>query len=771
MAGGKKGRGTSGKSKASNPFETVGNKRKRPVVLNHRVKGAVRDVGRSRAKGDERRKAGLLGELARERRENEFDDKRIGEGEPGLDEDDKMLLRFQRERAARSRGGARARRGAYALDDDGGFGDLTHGGVPLSEGAIRASETFFFDGDEAGPADRRAEQAAHFGDGAEDARARTKDFIGDMIDKTKQEREERKAWGQRLAADLEKMDEGFGDLAKLLDFRDKDKRELDEDDYEVELRSMAFEKRVQASNPSVSPEERARARLEDLRRLESLRTQRLEGRDVGPAKRRRVDDPWARDKSDPWYGMTKPEGYEEEEEAAEEPEAAAEEEASDVPYVFDALPQTAAELEALVDAHAARRGDVALVLERLVAGFTPRLARANLPSYERFCEAVVAAAVAAGDGLWRGDDAAGAVAAYASCLGSVLEDLDPAAAAALVERALLAPAVEAGGGAPSPGAVLALKALARYDAVLCSADDDAGRVAHLATLALAKALGAGGRGDAGAVAAGCLAAAACLEYAGLNARGRTAWVPELFAFVASAIQALAGDEPPLLPGAVAPQAAAAVVKAAAAWTPRDDAAAPPRVALRGAAAATDAAFCAALVGALASLAAEAVAFTVCDANRAAAPDLARPLRRGLKALRKTLKKRKAHAGLVQAVDDAAAALDAARRRALDHRAAEAAARAERAAAPDVAPTLEPRLERRLVVRKDAHLDKTPKAELKKLKKEMKKEHKGALRELRKDAAFLADEAARTTRAAKDAKTTDRQKNYAWLQTQAQRGWQ
>ena len=65
--GGKKGAGK------KNPFETVGNKRKRPVVLNHRVKGAVRDVGRSRAKADERRKAGLLGELARERRENAFE--------------------------------------------------------------------------------------------------------------------------------------------------------------------------------------------------------------------------------------------------------------------------------------------------------------------------------------------------------------------------------------------------------------------------------------------------------------------------------------------------------------------------------------------------------------------------------------------------------------------------------------------------------------------------------------------------------------------------
>ena len=109
--GGKRG----SKSGGSNPFETVGNKRKRPVALNHRVKGAVRDVSKSRAKGDERRKLGLLGELARERRENEFEDKRIGENEPGLDEDDKMLLRFQRERTSRNKHGAAGKRGVYAL--------------------------------------------------------------------------------------------------------------------------------------------------------------------------------------------------------------------------------------------------------------------------------------------------------------------------------------------------------------------------------------------------------------------------------------------------------------------------------------------------------------------------------------------------------------------------------------------------------------------------------------------------------------------------------
>ena len=157
-------------AKTNNPFDAVGNKRKRPVALNHRAKGAVRDVGRSRAKGDERRRRGLLKDLARETRENVFEDQRLGEG---LDEDDAMLLRFQRERTKRTR---TSRRG---LDEE-----LTHGGKPLSDAAISAA--FFGDEGE----DRRAKESVqeHFGTGDDYEK---RDFVGDMIAQTKQEREER----------------------------------------------------------------------------------------------------------------------------------------------------------------------------------------------------------------------------------------------------------------------------------------------------------------------------------------------------------------------------------------------------------------------------------------------------------------------------------------------------------------------------------------------------------------------------------------------------
>ena len=78
-------------SKTNNPFDAVGNRAQASRRVNHRAKGAVRDVGRSRAKGDERRRRGLLKDLARETRENVFEDQRLGEG---LDEDDAMLLVF-----------------------------------------------------------------------------------------------------------------------------------------------------------------------------------------------------------------------------------------------------------------------------------------------------------------------------------------------------------------------------------------------------------------------------------------------------------------------------------------------------------------------------------------------------------------------------------------------------------------------------------------------------------------------------------------------------
>ena len=206
----------------------------------------MRDVGRSRAKGDERRRRGLLKDLARETRENVFDDQRLGEG---LDEGDAMLLRFQR-------GTKRTRTSRRGLDEE-----LTHGGKPLSDAAISAA--FFGDEgeDEARPKNLSEE---HFGTGDDYEK---RDFVGDMIAQTKQEK--RETTSQRAArpgpggpgARL------LGTWPNLLSFRaNKPDRNDDDDDYDRDLRALATERRVKATDPSIAPSEAARARLDALKR-------------------------------------------------------------------------------------------------------------------------------------------------------------------------------------------------------------------------------------------------------------------------------------------------------------------------------------------------------------------------------------------------------------------------------------------------------------------------------------------------------------------------
>mmetsp|Transcript_24273 Transcript_24273/g.73028 ORF Transcript_24273/g.73028 Transcript_24273/m.73028 type:complete len:224 (+) Transcript_24273:177-848(+) len=91
------------------------------------------------------------------------------------------------------------------------------------------------------------------------------------------------------------------------------------------------------------------------------------------------------------------------------------------------------------------------------------------------------------------------------------------------------------------------------------------------------------------------------------------------------------------------------------------------------------------------------------------------------------------------------------------------------AAPAAPPeTLEPRVEMNTIASKPT--ERTRKGELKKLQRELRKEHRGAVRELRRDAAFLRAERGKRSADAKRDKTDERQRNFAWLQTQAQNGW-
>lgn len=123
-------------AKSDNPFEQARNK-KRFDVLGRKLKGGVRNVPALRSAAVEKRKSTLLVEYRQLKKSNAFIDRRFGEDDENLTQDDRALLRFQKQRLkelANSR---------FALPDAEGEGDgdgdgahpeeLTHLGKSLAE--------------------------------------------------------------------------------------------------------------------------------------------------------------------------------------------------------------------------------------------------------------------------------------------------------------------------------------------------------------------------------------------------------------------------------------------------------------------------------------------------------------------------------------------------------------------------------------------------------------------------------------------------------------
>ena len=76
----------------------------------------------------------------------------------------------------------------------------------------------------------------------------------------------------------------FGDLAQSLSFRaNKPDRNDDDDDYDRDLRALATERRVRATDWPIAPAEAARARLDALKRQRRSALQELK---VGRRSRR-----------------------------------------------------------------------------------------------------------------------------------------------------------------------------------------------------------------------------------------------------------------------------------------------------------------------------------------------------------------------------------------------------------------------------------------------------------------------------------------------------
>lgn len=154
---------------ATNPFDTFANSRRKHEVVNRRVKGEDRDVGRAREKSVAQRRARLNQQIKGTRSSNSFVDKRFGETDANLSLEDKMFLRFQKERSARLR-----KSSIFNLDDGeskGGGGAigqeelLTHKGQVLGAGNVQDEDDFSDDDGANGNLDKEVVESLHFGGG------------------------------------------------------------------------------------------------------------------------------------------------------------------------------------------------------------------------------------------------------------------------------------------------------------------------------------------------------------------------------------------------------------------------------------------------------------------------------------------------------------------------------------------------------------------------------------------------------------------------------
>ncbi|KUF91669.1 cGMP-dependent protein kinase [Phytophthora nicotianae] len=276
----------------------VGNASKQKhEVIGRRVKGAGRNVAAARAEAERKRHKTLGAEFKARNKSNVFKDKRLGEQDPTLSMEDKMMARFQTERKRKLRNAS-----AFALhdsdseqdDDDALF--LTHKGAKITDddydqlnadGPLDDED----DSEEGKKMDRDIVNQLHFGGGKGDneesdgKRKTHKEVMHEVMMKAKLYKAERQKNKSSQEDATDKLDEGFADVRGLLEFRPTraNGKELlpkePMDEFDKLTREFAFEAKAKATERRMSPEEAAAKERDRLAELEKKRVARMNGAD------------------------------------------------------------------------------------------------------------------------------------------------------------------------------------------------------------------------------------------------------------------------------------------------------------------------------------------------------------------------------------------------------------------------------------------------------------------------------------------------------------
>jgi nucleolar protein 14 len=301
---------------AANPFDFKSLARpKKHAYTSNQPQDARKVLGRpgvTKSKGEETRKKTLLPEMSRRNKVGGILDRRIGENDPSMSLDDRMMARFEREQQ-RKRGG-----NVFDLEEADDEVTLTHGGMSLDfdENGVEDYDAASVSGPSDGGEDsflklKRGRDEDEEGDAEEEEkpeRKKTKkEVMEEVIAKSKQHKYERQAQKEddddlrdALDKDLpdvlaalrghltkndapqpkstEKAPEGdFGmnpERAALLAGKDRD---VADKEYDARVRQMLYDQRAKPTERTKTEEEQAKEEANRLKEQEEQRMRRMKG--------------------------------------------------------------------------------------------------------------------------------------------------------------------------------------------------------------------------------------------------------------------------------------------------------------------------------------------------------------------------------------------------------------------------------------------------------------------------------------------------------------
>ncbi|KRT80247.1 hypothetical protein AMK59_8628 [Oryctes borbonicus] len=265
--------------KKLNPFEVHINKEKLKV-LGKKSKSDRGLPGVSREKALRKRKSTLQQEFKLQHKSNTFSDKRIGERNTNMTDEDRFIARYAKLKAKRHK------KSIFNLADE---EVLTHKGQTLSEiekfENVMSDDGDSLDGDTSGRLDADFVAEAHFGGGIlkktgiEGAKSH-KDLIEQLITESKKRKAEKQKLKEETLELTEKLDSEWKDLLPLVN-KSKSKNVVPEnekaDDYDKVMRQLKFEARGTPSDRLKTEDEIAREAKEKLETLEKERLERMHG--------------------------------------------------------------------------------------------------------------------------------------------------------------------------------------------------------------------------------------------------------------------------------------------------------------------------------------------------------------------------------------------------------------------------------------------------------------------------------------------------------------